>query len=72
MPSPANMIQKLRQAQKQLLNAETIDNDIVIWGIVQLDKEINKLEQAEITANRRLNQILANLDNGMIDAMIEG
>ena len=72
MPSPANMIQKLRQAQKQLLNNETADNDLVIWAIVQLDKEIVKLDQAEIAANRKLQQILTSFDNGMVDAMIEG
>ncbi len=72
MPSPANMIQKLRQAQKQLLNNETADNDLVIWAIVQLDKEIVKLDQAEIAANRKLQQILTSFDNGIVDAMIEG
>jgi hypothetical protein len=72
MPAPANMIQKIRQAQKQLLNNETADTDLVIWAIVQLDKEIVKLDQAEIAANRKLQQILTSFDNGMVDAMIEG
>jgi hypothetical protein len=62
MPSPANMIQKLRQAQKQLLNAETLDTNLVIWGIEQLGKEIEKLEQAEVKANRRLNVILDKIE----------
>ncbi len=62
MPAPANMIQKLRQAQKQLLNAEALDTNLVIWGIEQLGKEIEKLEQAEVRANRRLNVLLDKIE----------
>lgn len=62
MSAPANMVQKLRQAQKHLLNAETLDTNLVIWGIEQLGKEIEKLEQAEVKANRRLNVLLDKIE----------